>query len=242
MDVQKLLIADYNEDFREALKTYLAGKYQIFTCDNGKEAIEILKRENCQLMILDLVLAGMDGISLLNVMLEAGLTPKVMVVSAFLSPFSEEMVGRLRVCYAIRKPCDLDVVAARLAELAVPIHSLLPDSRAYLSDLLRSLHLTSKHNGFGYLVEAIRLRARNPGDPITKVLYPAVGEICGCTGRQVERSIRSALTAAWCYQEDGIWKRYFPGLKKRPSNAAFIARMAEELYAAQTAGLIQAEE
>ncbi len=242
MDVQKLLIADCNEDFREAAAARLAGSYQVFTCGDGKTALEILYREHCGLVIMDMVLPELDGIGFLTAAMNAGFYPIVMVVSSFVNSYVEDMVKKLNVAYLMRKPASLDAVAERLTELNTPVHPLLPDARTYLSDLLRSLHLSPKHHGFNYLREAIQLRLQNPSDPVTKVLYPAVAEIFGCTGRQVERSIRSALSAAWSHQEDGVWLRYFPAWTKRPSNAAFISRMAEELYAAQSAGIIRSGE
>ena len=43
----KLLIADQNEEFVESLSAFLTGRYQLFTCGNGREALEILRRERC---------------------------------------------------------------------------------------------------------------------------------------------------------------------------------------------------
>jgi two-component system response regulator (stage 0 sporulation protein A) len=68
---------------------------------------------------------------------------------------------------------------------------------------------------------------------VTKVLYPEVAKRCDCDPSHVERSIRSAIEAAWKRRDDSIWKLYFPeeGMHsgKRPTNSAFIARLAQSL-------------
>lgn len=72
------------------------------------------------------------------------------------------------------------------------------------------------------------------------VLYPAVGAVFGCKGTHVERSIRSAIDTAWKQRDDRVWQRYFrvgsDGVIPRPSNAAFISRLADALRLNQDAG------
>ena len=51
---------------------------------------------------------------------------------------------------------------------------------SFVSSLLLSLNVSTKHDGFTYLREAVILMAKNPGQSVTKVLYPEVAHICGC--------------------------------------------------------------
>ena len=75
--------------------------------------------------------------------------------------------------------------------------------------------------------------AQHPDLAITKELYPIVASICDCHKDHVERSIRTAISAAWNHRDDRIWQRYFPpgadGSIKRPTNGAFISRLADSL-------------
>ena len=86
-----------------------------------------------------------------------------------------------------------------------------------------SLNIPSKLRGYAYLREAIPRMMKDPDQPITKVLYPAVGAVFGCKGTHVERSIRSAIDTAWKQRDDRVWQRYFrvgsDGVIPRPSNA-----------------------
>ena len=103
------------------------------------------------------------------------------------------------------------------------------DPVSFVSSLLLTLSISTKHNGFAYLRESILLMAKDPSLSVTKVLYPEVGRIFGCHKDNVERSIRTALDKAWLKRDPAIWQKYFPGAEQRPSNAVFISRLAEAL-------------
>ena len=109
-----------------------------------------------------------------------------------------------------------------------------------MTNQLLSLNIPSKLRGYAYLREAIPRMMKDPDQPITKVLYPAVGAVFGCKGTHVERSIRSAIDTAWKQRDDRVWQRYFrvgsDGVIPRPSNAAFISRLADALRLNQDAG------
>ncbi len=60
----KLLICDDDADIVEALKIYLSGgDYQLFTASNGREALEVVEREAIQLVLMDVMMPGLDGIA-----------------------------------------------------------------------------------------------------------------------------------------------------------------------------------
>lgn len=60
----KLLICDDEKDIVNALKIYLNDpNYQLFEAFNGKEALEIMKKEEIHLLLLDIMMPEMDGIS-----------------------------------------------------------------------------------------------------------------------------------------------------------------------------------
>lgn len=64
-----VLICDDERDIVSALKIYLAGEgYGLFEAYNGEEALEILRREKIHLVLLDIMMPGLDGISALSEM------------------------------------------------------------------------------------------------------------------------------------------------------------------------------
>ncbi len=62
--VYKILIVDDERDIVNALKIYLADpEYELLEAFNGKEALETLEREEVQLVLLDIMMPVMDGLS-----------------------------------------------------------------------------------------------------------------------------------------------------------------------------------
>lgn len=235
MRMPNLLIVDGSDEFRSALSQALQNHFRIHCCKTGKEALEYALRQHPDVMVLDLMLPGLDGFSLLSSLREARIHPTVLATTRLLSDYIVEHTTQLNVGYLMVKPCDVDATAQRVLELSreqVPkVQKLNP--RARISDTLLDLGISTKLKGFSYLQEAVLLMAENPGISITKELYPAVGNICNSSGMLVERSIRSAVNSAWHKRNDEIWRQFFradaSGQIPRPSNTMFISSLAKPL-------------
>lgn len=62
-----ILICDDEADIRSALKVYLSSEeYNIFEAENGKEALEIIEKEEINLLLMDIMMPVMDGIEALS--------------------------------------------------------------------------------------------------------------------------------------------------------------------------------
>lgn len=236
METRKLLIADGGEEFRQALKETLQGTYQVQTCRDGKEALSLLRSYRPDILVLDLMLPELDGISLLQNAMQDQSCPVVLATSRFINDYVLEAAGRLGVSYLIRKPCDIRATAARILDLSqcaccAPLFQ--SDPRSLASNLLPRLGVPPKRSGYRYLREAIPIMAKNPHLSITKELYPAVAALCQSDGNNVEHAIRSAIHTAWEHRDDRLWQLYFPpdasGHIPRPTNAGFILRLADSL-------------
>lgn len=233
----KLLIVDAAEDFRMALADALKGTYVVKTCDDGQSALELARTFGPDLLILDLMIPGMDGLSLVQMITQIRRKPIVLATTRFQSDYVVAAAGRIGIDYMVVKPCNMQALVARLADLVdcrIPNAVTMPDPQITVANLLRSLGFTSGTKGYTYLREAIPIYAKDPQQAITKELYPAVAKRCGGNAKLVERDIRTAIDRAWKYSDEQIWKLYFQplpdGSLKRPSNAVFIARIAETLF------------
>ena len=241
MERLKLLIAEGTEDFRIALAETLRGAYTLRECDDGVTALELMASFQPEVVVLDLMLPGLDGLTLLQRAVAAQLHPIVLATTRFHNEYVVETAQELGVAYIMVKPCDVRAVAARLADLSQRIHPPVVsqfDPKTYISDALLSLGIPTKLKGYGYLREAIVLMAQDPTQSITKVLYPAVAaaykkENLRIDAKHVERSIRSAIFRAWERRDDALWRLYFTpdgtGNLRRPSNGAFISRLSDGL-------------
>lgn len=232
----KLLIADVGDGFRQALTEQLKGTYRIRSCREGHETLEMMRSFKPDLMVLDMMLPGLDGISILQEADRCGLHPVVLAITKYPSDFLVESAAKLQVAYMMVKPCDVKITAQRIRDLTEHIREPMvvrPDPRTAVSNVLLTLGISTKLHGYAYLREAILEMMNCPGQSMTKELYPAVGKICGVNKNQVERSIRSAIGKAWVNRDETFWRMYFQsaseGKLERPSNAVFISAVADRL-------------
>ena len=62
--MNNILICDDERDIVSAVKIYLTAEgFNVFEAYNGKEAIDIINREDVQLVLLDVMMPVMDGIT-----------------------------------------------------------------------------------------------------------------------------------------------------------------------------------
>lgn len=67
MDAKKVLVVDDEEDVRDTLKSVLKKlEYEPFTAAGGDEALDIIKREEIDVVLSDLYMPNMDGLQLLK--------------------------------------------------------------------------------------------------------------------------------------------------------------------------------
>ena len=229
--MRKLLIADCSEDYRTALAAALSGQYQVFCCRSGTEALNLLHQEQPDILVLDLMLPELDGLTLLERSSASGICPMVLAATPIFSDYVFSSAQRLGIEYLVRKPYAIEAIVTRIRDLSCRLKAPEPktDPAAHVTTLLLSLDISTKHNGFAYLRESILLMAKDPAQSVTKVLYPEVARICGCNKDNVERSIRTALDRAWEKRDTAQWQEFFPHAEQRPSNAVFISRLAEAL-------------
>lgn len=239
MEKTKILIADPCEEFRSALEVALSAAYQVRSCGDGVQALEQIRTLIPDILVLDLMMPGLDGITLLQKCGQWGLTPVVLATTRYVSDYVLDAAQKLGVGYVMAKPCDVEAVLCRIADMTERLRPALfssPEPRSRVSSTLLQLGFSTKLRGYGYLREAVLLMATDPKQSVTKELYPAVGAQCGANAAQVERSIRNAIAAAWGQRSDQIWKLYFPEGKElmisRPTNAAVISRLADGLLLA----------
>lgn len=248
MESRKLLIAEGSDEFRAALAEALTGEYHVRTCGDGEEAQWLLRTFQPDMMILDLMLPQIDGLTLLQAAREEGRVPTVLAISRFVSDYVMESMPRMGIAYIMRKPCTVWAAVTRIRDMdrmhhrdsslpELPERLAGPDPRVTVTNILLSLGFKSSHDGYMYLREGILMMYGKPDQPLTKELYPEVAELFHRGGANVERSGRTAIDYAWKRGDKQIWRMYFTpdgdGVLRRPSNGAFITRMVEALRAAE---------
>ena len=117
MENLQILITDSSAEFLDALTERLRGDFSVATCQNGRQAWKMIQAEQPGILVLDLLLPGLDGLSLLQ-QLPTENRPKVLAMTNFLSNYVVEACQKLGVSYLMRKPCDLDSTARRVRDIA----------------------------------------------------------------------------------------------------------------------------
>ena len=113
----KILIVDDSEMNREILTEMLDSEYDILEAGDGKEAISLLNKSNTDisLVLLDMVMPGMNGIEVLDVMRQNGWLADIPVIMISAED-SDEVIHRayeLGVTEFIRRPFDQLIVQKR---------------------------------------------------------------------------------------------------------------------------------
>lgn len=202
--------------------------------------MELLRSFRPDVMVLDLMLPGLDGITLLQSAAKENFKPIVLAVTRFSSQYVIDAAARLGVGYLMMKPCESKSAYNRLMELTEQLEPPLfaqPDQRALITNLLLSLGVPTKRMGYGFLREAVVRMIHDPRQSMMKELYPSVAKLFNATTMQVERDIRGAIEAAWLHRDNLSWQQLFPpktdGPNTRPTNATFISRLADSIISNQ---------
>ena len=224
----KLLIADGTGEYGAALKQLLQSEYQITLCHDGIQALNLLRDQKPDILVLDLILPELDGISLLHSPVVRELHPRVLALSSFVNPYITDALEQLAVSYLIRIPCSPRAVCEQIRALTqyTPACTVSPVSRA-IADYMTGLGFSSMHIGASLIRDAILIQYERPGAAITKHIYPELARKYRLKPTQVERDMRNAIERAWDASHPG-WQTHFPG-STRPSNGVFLTRIAQIL-------------
>lgn len=106
----KILIVDDQEENRFYLETMVKGLgYEVASASNGKEALEVLEKENIDVIISDILMPVMDGYQLcMEVRFNDNYNniPFVFYTATYTDPKDEEFALKLGADYFLRKPMD----------------------------------------------------------------------------------------------------------------------------------------
>ena len=120
--VTKVVIADDNKEFCELLKDFLQQQDELKITGvayNGIEALEIIKEQSPDVLVLDVIMPHLDGIGVLEKLCESSTNhrPKVIVLTAFGQESITQKAVELGADYYILKPFDFAVLATRIKQL-----------------------------------------------------------------------------------------------------------------------------
>ena len=240
-----VLIADNTEEFCASLSSAL-GRSEGFEilgiATDGEQAIRMVTERKPHILVLDMMLAKKDGISVLKAISSLQPRPVVLATSGFITEYVASAAANLGVQYLMLKPCDMSALVERLEEIRGGNRQTAPLRRndkagieSMVTSIIHEIGVPAHIKGYQYLREAIIIAVNDMDviNAITKVLYPQVAKTFQTTPSRVERAIRHAIEVAWDRGDLDTLQRFFgytvSNTKGKPTNSEFIALIADKL-------------
>lgn len=228
--MKKLLIAANSQSFTETVSEYLSHQFAVTVCHNGDDALQLIQDIRPDILAIDLMLSGIDGIGVLQTAQSLGICPRVIAFSTYITDYVVAALELLNVCCLIRLPCDCRRFVARVLDVA-DWKEREPDQESELRDILAVLGFRTNHAGCVVTAACVLQYIHGPHQVLSTQLYPVVAQALGGTDKQIERSMGRAVEAAWESRDERVWRLYFPAGKNgkvmKPTNAKFLSVIAE---------------
>ncbi len=247
MDKQTtVIIADSAEEFSSSLVKALqrAEGFQVLgVANDGEQALTMVTQRKPDVLVLDLMLAKKDGISVLKAISTQEHKPAILVTSSMMTTYMVSAMTNLGVKYLMLKPCDMTALVERLEEIRggeniqrIGTQRIAhTDIETMVTNIIHEIGVPAHIKGYQYLREAIMIAVEDMDviNAITKILYPQVAKTFQTTPSRVERAIRHAIEVAWDRGDLDTLQRFFgytvSNTKGKPTNSEFIALIADKL-------------
>ncbi|MDB4997475.1 MAG: two component, sigma54 specific, transcriptional regulator, Fis family [Myxococcaceae bacterium] len=130
----RLLIVEDDLSVQEALAVGLEDNYDVAVASNGEDALALLLAGPFDAVVLDLMLPGMDGVSLMRAMRERSIRVPTVLASA--SPLVASAARELGAVDYLAKPFTLRQIESKLARV---FEQTFPVEERPTADLLVTL-------------------------------------------------------------------------------------------------------
>lgn len=244
MEKIKLIIADEDQNILNEMKnSFTDERYEILaTTNNGNELINLIKSENPDVVVMDIVLQQCDGFKVLESVKDCN--TKIIVQSSLsIDGFINKAISMGAKYYCI-KPFDTQTLKERIkdiVEISQPQSNVFFNAKTNnqieekITNIFITVGIPAHIKGYQFLREAIKLAIANPEiiNSITKKLYPTIAEKYDTSASKVERAIRHAIEVAWNRGKIENINNLF-GIKvyssnEKPTNGEFIALVADKM-------------
>jgi len=110
-----ILVIDDEPGIRDLLDTLLSRKgYDVVLADNGQKGLEVFRRARPDVIVLDLKMPGMNGVTVLQQIRSLNPTQPVIVLTGAATPESEQQVRTLGVTEYVEKEFSLHLLGDAL--------------------------------------------------------------------------------------------------------------------------------
>ena len=253
----EVLIADNNIQLCAALTEFLnaQGDMEVVGCAyDGEEALDMIEKVSPDVVVLDITMPRLDGLSVLERLEELNLKPRprVIVLTALARDDIAQRFTEMGADYYMLKPFDMELLADRIRQFATgqapeagvrtrPAPQApapkTADLEAIITELLHEMGMPAHFKGYQYLREAVLMTVTAPdptGSSLSKDIYPRLADKYNATPGGVEAAIRNGLIACW-EKGNRQFLEELAGRSQRvregrfPTNSMVIAKLADRL-------------
>lgn len=254
----KVAIADDNERMLTLLDDIVSSDKELEVVGkaaNGEEVLDIIREKEPDVVLLDLIMPKVDGLSVMEKVSRDGSIkkrPAFIVITAVSQEKITEDAFELGADYYILKPFDNAMVLNRIKHtkknldknyMEVKKVKAYESKKEYMernletdvTNIIHEIGVPAHIKGYQYLRDSIIMSINDMEmlNSITKILYPTIAKKHQTTPSRVERAIRHAIEVAWSRGKmdtiDELFGYTVSGGKGKPTNSEFIALIADKV-------------
>ncbi|MDO5135663.1 MAG: sporulation transcription factor Spo0A [Eubacteriales bacterium] len=257
MEKLNVAIADDNEKMVELLGRMIEEDKDlnlVGKAHNGEEICSIIKEKEPDVVVLDIIMPKVDGLSVMERFAHDRTLKKIpsfIVVSAVGQERITEDAFNLGADYYMLKPFDNQLLLNRIKNVRrnkerrgrelsrQPAEEASVYSQGSLeadvTNVIHEIGVPAHIKGYQYLRDAIILSVNDMEmlNSITKILYPTIAKKHQTTPSRVERAIRHAIEVAWSRGKmdtiDELFGYTVSTGKGKPTNSEFVALIADKI-------------
>lgn len=247
-------IGDDNERILEVLGELISSDKDLTLvgkANNGEDMYQIIKNKEPDVVLLDLIMPKMDGLSVMdevNKNKNMKKYPHFIIITAVGQEKITEDAFRKGASYYIMKPFHNETILNQIKNFQPKIHQdnynikntvsnvkeVAPyDLEEQVTNMIHEIGIPAHIKGYHYLRDAIIMAVEDMDilNAVTKIMYPEVAKKHRTTSSRVERAIRHSIEVAWSRGKLDTLETLFGYTvstgKGKPTNSEFIALIAD---------------
>lgn len=255
MEHLSVAVADDNQRILDMLETVIGMDKElnlVGKAKNGEEMCQIIKNRQPDVVLLDLIMPKMDGLTVMeriNQDTSLDKRPYFIVITAVGQEKITEDAFNRGANYYVMKPFNNEMLLNRIKSVRKISRNterksddIITENTAggenletRVTNMLHEIGIPAHIKGYHYLRDSIIMAVEDMDvlNAITKVLYPTVAKKYQTTSSRVERAIRHAIEVAWSRGKldtlDELFGYTVSTGKGKPTNSEFIALIADTI-------------
>ena len=255
MEHLSVAVADDNQRILDMLETVIGMDKEldlVGKAKNSEEMCQIIKNRHPDVVLLDLIMPKMDGLTVMeriNQDTSLDKRPYFIVITAVGQEKITEDAFNKGANYYVMKPFNNEMLLNRIKSVRKLSRNterknddIIAENttggenlETRVTNMLHEIGIPAHIKGYHYLRDAIIMAVEDMDvlNAITKVLYPTVAKKYQTTSSRVERAIRHAIEVAWSRGKldtlDELFGYTVSTGKGKPTNSEFIALIADTI-------------